>query len=116
MGSKNNNNKNSAKEELKVRDEKRLRKRRNVNYIVEEAPLAAKDIEKPLPEIKVEEPVEPEEQKDENKKVVCLDTGEVYVNAKEANKETGANASSIIRCCNGNCKTAGKLRWAYYEG
>ena len=51
----------------------------------------------------------------ENEKVLCIDTGEVFDNAKEASKKTGANPSAIIRCCNGNCKKAGKLGWRYYE-
>ena len=52
---------------------------------------------------------------EEDKKVICLDTGIVYENSKDAESKTVAKANAITRCCNGNCKKAGKLRWQYYS-
>ena len=45
----------------------------------------------------------------EKQKVRCITTGEVYNSFLEANKETGANASSISRVCKGERNYAGKL-------
>lgn len=52
---------------------------------------------------------------EEDKKVICLDTGIVYENSKDAESKTIAKANAITRCCRGNCKKAGKLRWQYYK-
>lgn len=52
---------------------------------------------------------------EEDKKVICLDTGIVYENSKDAESKTVAKANAITRCCRGNCKKAGKLRWQYYR-
>lgn len=52
---------------------------------------------------------------EEDKKVICLDTGIVYENSKDAESKTVAKANAITRCCNGNCKRAGKMRWQYYK-
>lgn len=52
---------------------------------------------------------------EEDKKVICLDTGIVYENSKDAESKTVAKANAITRCCRGNCKKAGKLRWQYYS-
>ena len=91
----------------------RLRKRRNINFVCEEehAPL----VEKELVPLAEEEPALVKDIPDDMRKILCVDTDEVFNNAKEASKKTGANSSSIIRCCNGNCKKAGKLKWRYYE-
>lgn len=88
-----------------MHNEERLRKRRNINFVCEEEHV-------PLAE---DEPVVVENMTDDMRKILCIDTGEVFNNAKEASEKTGANSSSIIRCCNGNCKKAGKLKWRYYE-
>ena len=58
---------------------------------------------------------EEENKSDEEKKVICLDTLDVYENSKDAESKTIAKASAITRCCNGNCKKAGKMRWMYYK-
>ena len=64
----------------------------------------------------LEEVLKEEENKsDEEKKVICLDTLDVYENAKDAESKTVAKANAITRCCNGNCKKAGKMRWMYYK-
>ena len=58
---------------------------------------------------------EEENKSDEEKKVICLDTLDVYENAKDAESKTSAKASAITRNCNGNSKRAGGLRWMYYK-
>ena len=64
----------------------------------------------------LEEVLKEEENKsDEEKKVICLDTLDVYGNAKDAESKTSAKASAITRNCNGNSKRAGGLRWMYYK-
>ena len=64
----------------------------------------------------LEEVLKEEENKsDEEKKVICLDTLDVYENAKDAESKTPAKASAITRNCNGNSKRAGGLRWMYYK-
>ena len=64
----------------------------------------------------LEEVLKEEENKsDEEKKVICLDTLDVYENAKDAESKTPAKASAITRNCNGNSTRAGGLRWMYYK-
>ena len=64
----------------------------------------------------LEELIKEEENKpDEEKKVICLDTLDVYENAKDAESKTPAKAGAITRNCNGNSKRAGGLRWMYYK-
>lgn len=58
---------------------------------------------------------EEENKSDEEKKVICLDTLDVYENAKDAESKTPAKASAVTRNCNGNSKRAGGLRWMYYK-
>ena len=58
---------------------------------------------------------EEENKSDEEKKVICLDTLDVYENVKDAESKTPAKASAITRNCNGNSKRAGGLRWMYYK-
>ena len=65
---------------------------------------------------KIEEVLKEEENKsDEEKKVICLDTLDVYENVRDAESKTPAKASAITRNCNGNSKRAGGLRWMYYR-
>ena len=68
------------------------------------------DKEKELEELLKEE----ENMSDEDKKVICLDTLEVYLNSKDAENKTPAKAGAITRNCNKNSKRAGGLRWMYY--
>ena len=64
----------------------------------------------------LEELIKEEENKpDEKKKVICLDTLDVYENVRDAESKTPAKASAIKRNCNGNSKRAGGLRWMYYK-
>ena len=73
--------------------------------------IVEEDKSKELEELLKEE----ENQADEEKKVICLDTLDVYENAKDAESKTSAKASAITRNCNGNSKRAGGLRWMYYK-
>ena len=51
-----------------------------------------------------------------NKKVICLNTGEIFDSVKDArNKYNIKGRSNISECCKGKRKTAGGMRWAYYE-
>ena len=64
----------------------------------------------------LEELLKEEENKlDEEKKVICLDTLDVYENVRDAESKTSAKASAIKRNCNGNSKRAGGLCWMYYK-
>ena len=96
-----------------MHNEERLKKRRNKNFVCEEehTPLVE---EEPVP-LAEEESALVKNVPDDMRKILCIDTSEVFDNAKEAGEKTGANPSSIIRCCNRNCKTAGKLKWRYYD-
>ena len=73
--------------------------------------IAEEDKSKELEKLLKEE----ENKSDEEKKVICLDTLDVYENAKDAESKTPAKASAITRNCNGNSKRAGGLRWMYYK-
>lgn len=81
----------------------------NEEVVVED--IVEEDKSKELEEILKEE----ENKSDEDKKVICLDTLDVYENAKDAESKTSAKASAITRNCNGNSKRAGGLRWMYYK-
>jgi len=48
-------------------------------------------------------------------KVLCIETGVVYLNAKEASMLLGVHVSSINKCCNGTTKTSGGLHWIYQK-
>ena len=77
---------------------------------------AIKDVVEENKSKELEEILKEEENKsDEEKKVICLDTLDVYENAKDAESKTSAKASAITRNCNGNSKRAGGLRWMYYK-
>ena len=73
--------------------------------------IVEEDKSKELEEVHKEE----ENKSDEEKKVICLDTLDVYENAKDAESKTPAKAGAITRNCNGNSKRAGGLRWMYYK-
>ena len=56
------------------------------------------------------------------KKVICLNTGDVFDTITEASKYFGVDATGITKACNGKRKTGGKhpttqepLRWMYYD-
>ena len=51
--------------------------------------------------------------KDQSKKVLCVETGEVFESAHEAQRQTGINQSSISRVCSGKLKTTGGYHWSF---
>lgn len=59
--------------------------------------------------------------KKRGKKVICINTKTVYQSSCQAAKEMSICRKSINNCCNGKCKSAGKLldgtklNWIYYD-
>lgn len=49
------------------------------------------------------------------KKVLCVETKQIYKNASEASRQTKISVSSILRVCNKERKTAGGYHWEYIE-
>lgn len=47
------------------------------------------------------------------KKVLCVETGDVYISTTEASRITGVQQSDISKACNGKLKTAGKRHWQF---
>lgn len=47
--------------------------------------------------------------------VVCVETGELFWGAKEAQNVLGINKASIAKCCKGKQKTAGGYHWKYAD-
>jgi hypothetical protein len=50
-----------------------------------------------------------------HKRVINLDTGEIYISAVEVSQRTGIDNSLIGKCCKGQRKSAGGYHWAYYD-
>ena len=50
-----------------------------------------------------------------HKRVVNLDSGEVYISAMDASQKTGIDNSLIGKCCKGHRKSAGGFRWAFWN-
>jgi group I intron endonuclease len=48
-----------------------------------------------------------------SREVCCITTDTSYPSMTQASLETGVASSSILRCCKGELKTAGKLVWAW---
>lgn len=64
----------------------------------------------------LEEIIKEEEDKpDEEKKVICLDTLDVYENVRDAESKTSAKAGAITRNCRGYTKKAGGKKWKFYK-
>jgi hypothetical protein len=49
------------------------------------------------------------------RKVVCLDTNEVFPSVSAAARSVGAKKQNITKCCQGKRVKANGLRWAYKE-
>lgn len=49
------------------------------------------------------------------RKIICLETQEVFDSAKEIERLKGFANANIIACCRGKLHTAYKFHWAYYE-
>lgn len=47
------------------------------------------------------------------KKVMCIETGEVFITVKEAGIKTNSNIGHISTCCKGKRQTCNKLHWKY---
>lgn len=47
------------------------------------------------------------------KKVICIETNEVYNSIKEASEKTNTCAQNISQVCNGKRQTANKLHWKF---
>lgn len=51
--------------------------------------------------------------KNHSKKVLCVETSEVFESIVEAQRKTGASQSNISNVCNGKLKTAGGYHWKF---
>ena len=49
-----------------------------------------------------------------SKKVVCIETGAVYLSTKDVQRKLGLLRQNISACCRGRQKTAGGYHWKYY--
>ena len=50
-----------------------------------------------------------------NKKVLCVDTGEIFNSITEASKYYNVNFINISMCCRGITHTCNKMKWKFYE-
>lgn len=50
---------------------------------------------------------------DKSVSILCVNSNTIYYSTREAERETGVDHSSIIRCCKGKQKTAGGFIWKY---
>ena len=48
-----------------------------------------------------------------NDKVLCIETGRIYNNSREAYKETNIDSSCILKVCRGERKIAGGYHWIF---
>ena len=53
--------------------------------------------------------------KAQEKRVKCIETGEIFDSAYDVKRKTGLSQSHINECCNGKRKTCGKLHWQYVD-
>lgn len=49
------------------------------------------------------------------KKVLCVETGEIFESTCDASRKTGINCGGISKVCNGSLKTAGGYHWKFYN-
>ena len=50
-----------------------------------------------------------------NKKVICIETGEVFLSGHSAARKLGLSNEAVNMCCRGLSKTCGGLHWRYVE-
>lgn len=50
-----------------------------------------------------------------SKKVICIETGQIFDTCKEAGEWCGVKRGCITNCCRGRSKTAGGYHWMYYD-
>lgn len=55
----------------------------------------------------------PDKIRTSNKRVVCIETGEVFDSIKEINVKYGYQSSNICACCKGRVKSANGYHWKY---
>lgn len=53
--------------------------------------------------------------KNQSKKVLCVETGEIFESVREASKKTGISIGSISMVCNGKRGIACGYHWKFYE-
>lgn len=49
------------------------------------------------------------------RKIMCIDTEEIYDSITEAHKKTGIDRANISACCRGKLKSAGGMKWKYVD-
>lgn len=49
------------------------------------------------------------------KKILCIETNEIFENASDAFRKTNISVCNILRVCNGQRQTAGKKHWKYID-
>lgn len=50
-----------------------------------------------------------------NKRVVCVETGQIFNSMKEAGEYVSIDSTHIVACCKGKRKICGGFHWEYYE-
>ena len=50
-----------------------------------------------------------------SKKVICLETGEVFDSINDVQRKLGLDQSHISKCCNGKQQTCGGYHWMHYS-
>lgn len=50
-----------------------------------------------------------------SKRVICVETGEVFESTRDASRKTGIANGNISNVCNGKHKRAGGYHWKYVE-
>ena len=48
------------------------------------------------------------------KKVLCVETGEIFESAHEVERKTGIGQGNISNACNGKLKTSGGYHWKFF--
>lgn len=47
--------------------------------------------------------------------IFCVETNTIYYSSLDAERRTGVDNSSILKCCRNRAKTAGKLHWKFVD-
>ena len=55
------------------------------------------------------------EKNSHSKKVICINTGEIFPSLSDACKRYEIGKSNLVKCCKGKQKTCGNLQWMYYD-
>ena len=50
------------------------------------------------------------------RKVLCVETGEIFLCGKDASEFKCVNYSRLLECCKGKCNTTGGYHWRYVDG